>query len=148
MATTSPPDTPHVSLTDRQPSPESHQPPLLPPPEQRQTDPGDIDETAFGTNDANTAKTPEPRPEQIQPENVQENQYSPDTPGHLTPLDWDDFESRYEQALAGANEQEREILLEFDQLVKVCDHLPMKQWYPSSHAVTVLQILGLGCCCS
>ena len=44
---------------------------------------------------------------------------SPSTPGHLAPFDWDEFESRYEQALAGANNQEQELLEEFDRLVKV-----------------------------
>lgn len=45
---------------------------------------------------------------------------SPSTPGHLAPFDWDDFESRYEQALAEANNEEKELLEEFERLVKVC----------------------------
>jgi hypothetical protein len=44
---------------------------------------------------------------------------SPNTPGHLAPFDWDEFETRYEQALAEANNQEKELLEEFDRLVKV-----------------------------
>ena len=47
---------------------------------------------------------------------------SPSTPGHLAPFDWDDFESRYEQALAEANNEEKELLEEFDRLVKVCSN--------------------------
>ncbi|OIW24099.1 hypothetical protein CONLIGDRAFT_125620 [Coniochaeta ligniaria NRRL 30616] len=43
---------------------------------------------------------------------------SPSTPGHLAPFDWDEFEGRYEQALAEANNQEKELLEEFDRLVK------------------------------
>ncbi|KAB5549812.1 hypothetical protein GE09DRAFT_1241537 [Coniochaeta sp. 2T2.1] len=43
---------------------------------------------------------------------------SPSTPGHLAPFDWDDFEGRYEQALAEANNEEKELLEEFDRLVK------------------------------
>ena len=46
-------------------------------------------------------------------------QGSPSTPGHIPPFDWDEFENRYEQALAEANEQEKEMLEEFDRLVKV-----------------------------
>ena len=45
---------------------------------------------------------------------------SPSTPGHLAPFDWDEFEARYEQALSEANNQEKELLEEFDRLVKVC----------------------------
>lgn len=45
---------------------------------------------------------------------------SPSTPGYLAPFDWDDFESRYEQALAEANNEEKELLEEFERLVKVC----------------------------
>lgn len=44
---------------------------------------------------------------------------TPSTPGHLAPFDWDEFETRYEQALAEANNQEKELLEEFDRLVKV-----------------------------
>lgn len=44
---------------------------------------------------------------------------SPSTPGHLPPFDWDEFESRYEQALAEANLEEQQLLEEFDQLVRV-----------------------------
>ncbi|KAI1081963.1 hypothetical protein F5B20DRAFT_578737 [Whalleya microplaca] len=40
------------------------------------------------------------------------------SPGHLAPFDWDDFRERYEQALQEADEQEKQLLDEFDQLVK------------------------------
>jgi hypothetical protein len=41
----------------------------------------------------------------------------------LASFDWDDFEARYEQALAEADHQEQELLQEFNQLVKVNDRL-------------------------
>jgi uncharacterized protein YeaO (DUF488 family) len=44
---------------------------------------------------------------------------SPSTPGHLAPFDWDDFEARYEEALADADRNEQELLKEFEELVKV-----------------------------
>ncbi len=47
------------------------------------------------------------------------SQVSPSTPGHIPPFDWEEFESRYEKALAEANEQEKALLEEFDHLVKV-----------------------------
>ncbi|EGS18019.1 uncharacterized protein CTHT_0060330 [Thermochaetoides thermophila DSM 1495] len=43
---------------------------------------------------------------------------SPSTPGHLAPFDWDEFEARYEEALAAADRDEQELLREFDDLVK------------------------------
>lgn len=46
-------------------------------------------------------------------------QPSPSTPGRIAPFDWDDFEARYQKALAEADEKEKAILEEFDQLVKV-----------------------------
>ena len=46
---------------------------------------------------------------------------SPSTPGHIVPFDWDDFEMRYQKALDEADEHEKELLDEFDHLVKVCD---------------------------
>lgn len=44
---------------------------------------------------------------------------SPGTPGHLAPFDWEDFESRYEQALLEADDNEKELLEEFDRLIQV-----------------------------
>jgi uncharacterized protein YeaO (DUF488 family) len=44
---------------------------------------------------------------------------SPSTPGHLAPFDWDEFEARYEEALADADREEQELLKEFEDLVKV-----------------------------
>ncbi|SPQ18820.1 937812af-434c-4b46-a050-150a1aa9d66f [Thermothielavioides terrestris] len=43
---------------------------------------------------------------------------SPSTPGHLAPFDWDEFEARYEEALADADRNEQELLKEFEELVK------------------------------
>ncbi|KAK1767185.1 hypothetical protein QBC33DRAFT_559309 [Phialemonium atrogriseum] len=64
-------------------------------------------------------KTPEPQPSLDCMNGHKDNtERSPSTPGHLAPFDWDEFESRYEQALAGANNQEQELLEEFDRLVK------------------------------
>lgn len=44
---------------------------------------------------------------------------SPNAPGHVPSFDWDLFEERFEAALDAANTKEREILEEFDSLVKV-----------------------------
>lgn len=44
---------------------------------------------------------------------------SPSTPGHLAPFDWDEFEARYEEALAEADRNEQDLLREFEDLVKV-----------------------------
>jgi len=41
------------------------------------------------------------------------------SPGHLAPFDWEDFEDRYEKALQEADENERQMLEEFERLVKV-----------------------------
>jgi N-acetyl-anhydromuramyl-L-alanine amidase AmpD len=65
-------------------------------------------------------KTPEPNPSNERINGHKDTAAtSPSTPGHLAPFDWDEFETRYEQALAEANNQEKELLEEFDRLVKV-----------------------------
>ncbi|KAK1994838.1 hypothetical protein LX36DRAFT_672882 [Colletotrichum falcatum] len=64
-----------------------------------------------------TTKTPEPRPDQ-QPVNGQNRSNTPSTPGVFPSFDWEEFEARYEKALAEADARERELLLEFDSLVK------------------------------
>ncbi|OHW90725.1 hypothetical protein CSPAE12_10652 [Colletotrichum incanum] len=64
-----------------------------------------------------TTKTPEPRLDQ-QVVNGQNNSNTPSTPGVFPSFDWEEFEGRYEKALAEADEKERELLLEFDSLVK------------------------------
>ncbi|CAK7563188.1 MAG: hypothetical protein SEPTF4163_001050 [Sporothrix epigloea] len=38
--------------------------------------------------------------------------------GHIPPFDWESFETRYEQALLEINSEEKELLEEFDRLVK------------------------------
>lgn len=42
----------------------------------------------------------------------------PTSPGQIPSFDWEEFETLYEQALAKANEEERELLHEFDSLIK------------------------------
>jgi hypothetical protein len=70
---------------------------------------------------------------------------SPSTPGHLAPFDWEDFEARYEEALAEADGQEQAVLKEFEELVKVSKLLHAILFEPSLTAFAVLQCLGLGC---
>ncbi|KAK4190479.1 hypothetical protein QBC35DRAFT_471639 [Podospora australis] len=66
-------------------------------------------------------KTPEPR---IINQRISGHRYinnterSPSTPGHLAPFDWEEFEARYEEALANTDRDEQELLAEFDNLVK------------------------------
>lgn len=65
-------------------------------------------------------KTPEPRLSKERMNGQKEmGERSPSTPGHLAPFDWDDFEARYEEALAEADGHEQELLKEFEELVKV-----------------------------
>lgn len=70
---------------------------------------------------------------------------SPSTPGHLAPFDWDEFEARYEEALADADRNEQELLKEFEELVKVSSI--SSGWLSThlTHTITVLQCLGLRC---
>jgi hypothetical protein len=63
-------------------------------------------------------KTPEPRTSKERINSQQPSDRSPSTPGHLVPFDWDDFEARYEEALANADKEEQELLKEFEDLVK------------------------------
>ncbi|KAK6074207.1 hypothetical protein SCUP515_06597 [Seiridium cupressi] len=48
-------------------------------------------------------------------------QRSPSSPGRLDPFDWEDFESRYQKALAEADQEEGELLAEFEHLVKTAN---------------------------
>ncbi|KAI8626679.1 hypothetical protein F5Y19DRAFT_217946 [Xylariaceae sp. FL1651] len=57
------------------------------------------------------AQTPEPQKRRS-------NRSEVTSPGHLVPFDWEDFEDRYEKALQEADENERQMLEEFDRLVK------------------------------
>lgn len=61
------------------------------------------------------AVTPEPAVDQA----VHTSQTTPSTPGLLPPFDWDDFQCRYERALAEADGRERVVLDEFEQLSRV-----------------------------
>ncbi|KAK4250777.1 hypothetical protein C7999DRAFT_11451 [Corynascus novoguineensis] len=64
-------------------------------------------------------KTPEPRLSKDRMNGHKDAaERSPSTPGHLAPFDWDEFEARYQEALADADRQERELLQEFEDLVK------------------------------
>ncbi|KAI1501174.1 hypothetical protein F5X99DRAFT_383597 [Biscogniauxia marginata] len=56
-------------------------------------------------------ETPEPHKRRSNRPEVQ-------SPGHLVPFDWEDFEERYDKALQEADEQERQLLEEFERLVK------------------------------
>lgn len=65
-------------------------------------------------------KTPEPRLSKDRMNGHKDAaERSPSTPGHLAPFDWEEFEARYQEALADADRQERELLQEFEDLVKV-----------------------------
>ncbi|KAK0665669.1 hypothetical protein QBC41DRAFT_11390 [Cercophora samala] len=70
-----------------------------------------------GTTRVAQVKTPEPR---ILKERSNGNiaERSPSTPGHLVPFDWEEFETRYQEALAKANGEEQELLAEFENLIK------------------------------
>ncbi|KAK3394384.1 hypothetical protein B0H63DRAFT_517518 [Podospora didyma] len=64
-------------------------------------------------------RTPEPRGSKERMNGHKEiAERSPSTPGHLAPFDWEEFEGRYEEALAEANRHEQELLEEFEVLVK------------------------------
>lgn len=56
-----------------------------------------------------------------------ERSSTPGTPSSLPPLDWDDLESRFEKALDQANQNEQEVMAEFDALVKVEYQLPVTE---------------------
>ena len=71
---------------------------------------------------------------------------SPSTPGHLAPFDWDEFEARYEVALADADRNEQELLKEFEELVKASSISSSRLLSTHlAHTITVLQCLGLSC---
>lgn len=65
-----------------------------------------------------TTATPEPPPEQLAANNTT-SQTTPSTPGLLPPFDWEDFQYRYEKALADADKEESARLKEFERLSKV-----------------------------
>ncbi len=66
-------------------------------------------------------KTPEPRASKETLNGTRKDfpQVSPSTPGHLPPFDWEEFESRYEQAIADADKKEEDLLKEFHKLIEV-----------------------------
>ncbi|KAI1656883.1 hypothetical protein F4813DRAFT_362167 [Daldinia decipiens] len=53
-----------------------------------------------------------------EPQKRRSNRSEMQSPGHLVAFDWEDFEDRYEKALQEADEQEKQLLEEFDTLVK------------------------------
>lgn len=53
-----------------------------------------------------------------EPQNRRSNRSEMQSPGHIAPFDWEDFESRYAKALEEADEQEKILLEEFDNLIK------------------------------
>ncbi|KAK3336623.1 hypothetical protein B0T19DRAFT_410042 [Cercophora scortea] len=64
-------------------------------------------------------RTPEPRTSKERMNGHKElAERSPSTPGHLPHFDWDEFETRYEEALAEGNRHEQELLEEFETLVR------------------------------
>ncbi|KAK4161965.1 hypothetical protein QBC43DRAFT_89179 [Cladorrhinum sp. PSN259] len=71
---------------------------------------------------ANRAQVKTPEPRLFHPRlNSQTNNAtdrSPSTPGYLAPFDWEDFEARYEEALANADEEEKRLLAEFEDLIR------------------------------
>jgi len=101
------------------------QPPSQPPQPQHEKS-EDLDETqvvppsAPAFDRSSQVKTPEPRIRSSHAVHVRaaamDDQRSP---GHIPTFDWDEFERRYERALADSNDQEKELLDEFDRLVKV-----------------------------
>ncbi|KAI0178872.1 hypothetical protein GGR52DRAFT_533896 [Hypoxylon sp. FL1284] len=60
---------------------------------------------------ARLTRTPEPQ-------NRRSNRSEMQSPGHIAAFDWDDFENRYVKALQEADEQEKLLLDEFDNLIK------------------------------
>ena len=77
------------------------------------------DEDAPVSNNPSRAETVRPEPstrhrEQSASLNGRES------PEALPPLDWDDFEARYQKALRDANDQEKDIIKEAESLCKVC----------------------------
>jgi hypothetical protein len=79
---------------------------------------GDARSIRAAAADQRRHQTRTPEPQQRRSQRV-EVQPSPSTPGRLAPFDWDDFENRYHKALADADQEENELLDDFEQLVKV-----------------------------
>lgn len=79
-------------------------------------------------------RTPEPRASKERLNGHRDaSERSPSTPGHLAPFDWDEFEARYEEALADADRQEQELLKEFEDLVKVSQASQALGMLPVNH---------------
>lgn len=64
------------------------------------------------------AKTSEPHSDKrLVNEQLQDNESG--TPDNLATFDWEEFEARYNKALADADANEQELMKQFDDLVKV-----------------------------
>ncbi|KAI0015614.1 hypothetical protein F4780DRAFT_763324 [Xylariomycetidae sp. FL0641] len=66
---------------------------------------------SYGQERQRRARTPEPQKRTSNRSDLQ-------SPGHLAPFDWEDFEDRYEKALQAADADEKQLLEEFDNLIK------------------------------
>ncbi|KAI1089780.1 hypothetical protein F5B19DRAFT_465860 [Rostrohypoxylon terebratum] len=93
-----------------QPQSQPHSPPRTQAPRVEQSQ-GDSLIRHLAMQRQRRAQTPDPQ-------NRRSNRSEMQSPGHLAAFDWDDFEDRYEKALQEADEQERQLLEEFDSLVK------------------------------
>lgn len=56
-----------------------------------------------------------------EPQNRRSNRSEMQSPGHIAAFDWDNFHDRYQKALQDADEEEKQLLEEFDTLIKVCE---------------------------
>lgn len=105
--------------------------------------PGELDTSAAPESaQVQTAITPEPRPEQLAMNNHM-SQTTPSTPGVLPPFDWEDFQDRYEKALADADEEERAVLKEFESLSKVSLPTLLQYWTHSKLTISSLQYFNV-----
>ncbi|OTB19222.1 hypothetical protein K445DRAFT_314101 [Daldinia sp. EC12] len=88
-----------------QPQPQPQSPP-------RRVDQGqDMSFLAKNIDRQRQTRTPEPQKRRSNRSEMQ-------SPGHIVAFDWEDFEDRYEKALQEADESEKQLLEEFDTLVK------------------------------
>jgi hypothetical protein len=106
-----------------EPSDEKPESPILPPQQDHRTISSlsleKMEEAQGSLAKARGVRTPEPRASKDRINGQKDlAERSPSTPGHLAPFDWDEFEARFEEALAKADNDEQELLKEFENLVK------------------------------
>ncbi|KAK0656549.1 hypothetical protein B0T16DRAFT_452107 [Cercophora newfieldiana] len=119
MATESAQHSPTKVAHELDEKPES---PVLPPQQDHRT----ISSLSLGKMDEpkpqgsrSQVKTPEPRASKDRINNHKDLvERSPSTPGHLAPFNWEEFEERFEEALTKANNDEKALLDEFEELIK------------------------------